>query len=149
MSNLDHNKGKTSSEVDLDTEPLILQIFCKIQALLEDYEEDLKDVSDKQMYEVGEEVDDEIPHTKEEPQPTEHYSPKPSKEKCSVIDNNHSYSFFLSNYLSDKLDLFVSYVEDLCMKDSSNDSTPIEHKDKYSSTLIHTIWKFVPSISSS
>ncbi|GJY13298.1 hypothetical protein Tco_0382607 [Tanacetum coccineum] len=82
MSNLDHNKGKTSSEVDLDTEPLILQIFGEIQALLEDSEEDLKDVSDKEMYKVGEEVDDEIPHTKEEPQPIEHHSPKPSKEKC-------------------------------------------------------------------
>nr|GEU42984.1 hypothetical protein [Tanacetum cinerariifolium] len=53
-----HNKGKISSEVEPNTEPVILQTFSEIQALLEDSKEDLKDESDKEMYEAGEEVDD-------------------------------------------------------------------------------------------
>nr|GEU55971.1 copia protein [Tanacetum cinerariifolium] len=85
MSDPDHNKGKTSSEVELNIEPLILQIFGEIKSLLEDSEEDLEDVSDEKMYEVGEEVDDKQPHTEEEPQPTKHHSPKLSQEKSPFL----------------------------------------------------------------
>nr|GEU90175.1 hypothetical protein [Tanacetum cinerariifolium] len=62
----DHNKGKTSLEVEPDTEPLITQTFGEIQALLVDYEEELKDDSDEEMYEAGEEIEDET-----QPPPTD------------------------------------------------------------------------------
>ncbi|GJT82033.1 hypothetical protein Tco_1056375 [Tanacetum coccineum] len=38
-----HNKGNTSSKVEPNTESLILATFCEIQALLKDFEEELKD----------------------------------------------------------------------------------------------------------
>ncbi|GKE35739.1 hypothetical protein Tco_1455061 [Tanacetum coccineum] len=53
-----HNKGKISSEVESDTEPVILQTFSEIQALLENSKKDLKDERDEEIYETGEEVDD-------------------------------------------------------------------------------------------
>ncbi|GJW31295.1 hypothetical protein Tco_0051327 [Tanacetum coccineum] len=59
VSDPDHNKGKTSYEVESDVEPLILQTFGDLQALYEDSEDDLKDLSDEEMYEVGEKIDDE------------------------------------------------------------------------------------------
>nr|GEV21815.1 hypothetical protein [Tanacetum cinerariifolium] len=45
------NKDNTSYEVEADVEPLILQSFGDLQALLEDSDDDLKDVSDEEMYE--------------------------------------------------------------------------------------------------
>ncbi|GJY97748.1 hypothetical protein Tco_0514658 [Tanacetum coccineum] len=75
----------TSSKVEPDTEPPLLQTFGDYQALLEDSEDDLKDLSDEEMYEAGEEIDDEQPYTKEEPQPTEHHSPEPSKEMSPFL----------------------------------------------------------------
>ncbi|GKA69401.1 hypothetical protein Tco_0775465 [Tanacetum coccineum] len=55
------------------------------EALLEDSEDHLKDLSDEDMYEAREEIDDKQPHTKEEHQPTEHHSPEPSKEKSPFL----------------------------------------------------------------
>ncbi|GJX00568.1 hypothetical protein Tco_0184481 [Tanacetum coccineum] len=46
VSDLDHNKGKTSYEVESDVEPLILQTFGDLQAFYEDSKDDLKDTSD-------------------------------------------------------------------------------------------------------
>ncbi|GJY21730.1 hypothetical protein Tco_0394296 [Tanacetum coccineum] len=42
----DHNKGKNSSEVEPNTETLLLTTVADIQALLEDFEDELKDASD-------------------------------------------------------------------------------------------------------
>ncbi|GKB05780.1 hypothetical protein Tco_0833975 [Tanacetum coccineum] len=55
VSGPNHNKGKISSEVESDTEPVILQTFSEIQALLENSKKDLKDESNEEMYEAGEE----------------------------------------------------------------------------------------------
>ncbi|GJX95263.1 hypothetical protein Tco_0349849 [Tanacetum coccineum] len=44
-----------------------------------------QDLSDEEIYEAGEEIDDEQPYTKEEPQPTQHHSPEPSKEKSPFL----------------------------------------------------------------
>ncbi|GJQ91032.1 hypothetical protein Tco_0002171 [Tanacetum coccineum] len=75
MSDPDQNKGKTSSKVEPDTEPPLLQTFGDYQTLLDDSKDDLKDLSDEEMCEAREEIDDEQPHTKEEHQPTEYHSP--------------------------------------------------------------------------
>ncbi|GJR49882.1 hypothetical protein Tco_1400403 [Tanacetum coccineum] len=56
-SGSDYNKGKTSSEVELDNQPLI-QTYGDFQIIMEDLEDDLKDLSDEEMYEVGEDMDD-------------------------------------------------------------------------------------------
>ncbi|GKE24403.1 hypothetical protein Tco_1435915 [Tanacetum coccineum] len=45
VSDPDHNKGKTSYEVESDVEPLILQTFGDLQAFYEDSKDDLKDVT--------------------------------------------------------------------------------------------------------
>ncbi|GKB87076.1 hypothetical protein Tco_0959348, partial [Tanacetum coccineum] len=54
------NKGKTSSEVEPDTETLLFTTFADIQALLEDSEEELKDASDDDIFEAGEEIYEDI-----------------------------------------------------------------------------------------
>ncbi|GKD05619.1 hypothetical protein Tco_1180593 [Tanacetum coccineum] len=59
MSDPNQNKSKTSSEVELGTEPLLLTTFADLQALL-DSEDELKDESDEEMYEDGEEIDEEF-----------------------------------------------------------------------------------------
>nr|GEY06813.1 hypothetical protein [Tanacetum cinerariifolium] len=59
--------------------------FGDYQVLLEDSEDHLMDLNDEEMYEAGEEIDDEQTHTQEEHQPTEHHSLKPLKEKVSEI----------------------------------------------------------------
>ncbi|GKB55438.1 hypothetical protein Tco_0906191 [Tanacetum coccineum] len=53
--------------------------------LLEDSEDDLKDLSDEEMYEAGEEIDDEQPFTNKEQQPTKHHSLKPLKGKLPFL----------------------------------------------------------------
>nr|GFC20358.1 hypothetical protein [Tanacetum cinerariifolium] len=63
----DQNKGKTSYEVDLDTKTLLCTIVVNIQALLEDFKEELKDASDDDVFEAGEEIDEDI----QEPNPKE------------------------------------------------------------------------------
>nr|GEU77598.1 retrovirus-related Pol polyprotein from transposon TNT 1-94 [Tanacetum cinerariifolium] len=60
VSNPDYNKGKTSYEVKPDTDTLILTIFADIQALLGDYEDELKDDSNEELLEAGEEMDEEL-----------------------------------------------------------------------------------------
>ncbi|GJX52482.1 hypothetical protein Tco_0280851 [Tanacetum coccineum] len=61
-----NNKSKTYSELELDSEPLILIIVDDIQALLGDYEDEHKDDSDDDMFEAGEEMDEEIQQEKHE-----------------------------------------------------------------------------------
>ncbi|GJR78264.1 hypothetical protein Tco_0149049 [Tanacetum coccineum] len=82
-------------EVEPDTETLLLTIVADNQALLEDFEEELKDASDDDVFEAGEEMDEDIQEldteetqthhsTKtptEEPPSTKHQSPSPHKEQ--------------------------------------------------------------------
>nr|GEX29935.1 retrovirus-related Pol polyprotein [Tanacetum cinerariifolium] len=60
LADPDQNKSKTSSEVELDYEPLILTTIANIQALLLDFKDDLKDHSDVDVFEAGEEMDEHI-----------------------------------------------------------------------------------------
>ncbi|GJT86689.1 hypothetical protein Tco_1068406 [Tanacetum coccineum] len=60
VSDPDHNKGKTSSEVESNTDTMILTTVADIQALLGDSEDELKDDSDEEMLEAGEELDEEF-----------------------------------------------------------------------------------------
>ncbi|GJX78325.1 hypothetical protein Tco_0325136 [Tanacetum coccineum] len=92
----DHNKGKTSLEVEPDTDTLILAIVADIQSLLRDSEDELKDDSDEEVFEAGEKMDEDIqepdnegiqpPHSIKRPstegkeQPTKNPSSKSSKE---------------------------------------------------------------------
>ncbi|GKE31262.1 hypothetical protein Tco_1450584 [Tanacetum coccineum] len=54
------NNLLTSSEVEVDSEPLILATVRDIQALLGYSKDELKDVSDEEMLEAGEELDEEF-----------------------------------------------------------------------------------------
>ncbi|GJY50705.1 hypothetical protein Tco_0441552 [Tanacetum coccineum] len=75
VSNPDHNKGKTSSEVKPDIQAPI-QSFQDFEILMEDSEDDLKELSDEENFEAGDEMEDAFPlNTKEASQPP------PSTEK--------------------------------------------------------------------
>ncbi|GJV40426.1 hypothetical protein Tco_1418866 [Tanacetum coccineum] len=80
----DHNKGKTSSEVDPDTKTLLLTTVTDIQALLGDSEEELKNASDDYVFEAGEEMEEDIqePDTKETQ--THHSTKTLTKEPLST-----------------------------------------------------------------
>ncbi|GJU18010.1 hypothetical protein Tco_1145976 [Tanacetum coccineum] len=54
------HQGKTSFEVELDTETLLLTTAADIQALLEDSEGELKDDSKDDVFKAGEEMDEDI-----------------------------------------------------------------------------------------
>nr|GEU66078.1 copia protein [Tanacetum cinerariifolium] len=60
VSDPDHKKGKTSLKVKPYADTLILTTVADIQVLLGDYEDGLKDVSDEQMLEAREEMDEEF-----------------------------------------------------------------------------------------
>ncbi|GKB31198.1 hypothetical protein Tco_0870599 [Tanacetum coccineum] len=60
VSDPNYNKGNTSSEVDPDTDTLILTIVADIQALLGDFKDELKDFSDEKMLKAGEEIDEDF-----------------------------------------------------------------------------------------
>nr|GEU42036.1 protein kinase-like domain, concanavalin A-like lectin/glucanase domain protein [Tanacetum cinerariifolium] len=60
VSDLDHNKGNTSSKVNLNTNPLILTTVVDIQALLGYYNDELREDSDEDLLEAGEEIDEEL-----------------------------------------------------------------------------------------
>ncbi|GKC00367.1 hypothetical protein Tco_0986503 [Tanacetum coccineum] len=76
MSGSVQNKSETFFKVEPDTEPLKLTNFGEIQALLGDFEDELRYDSDEEVYEAGEEI---IQSTNEETQPL--YSTEyPTKE---------------------------------------------------------------------
>ncbi|GKD35067.1 hypothetical protein Tco_1250576, partial [Tanacetum coccineum] len=81
----DQNKGKTSSEVEPDTETLLLTTVANIQALLGDYKDELKDDSENEVFKAGEEMDEDIqePNNVEthHAHSTKHQSPLPNKDK--------------------------------------------------------------------
>ncbi|GJV26294.1 hypothetical protein Tco_1378989 [Tanacetum coccineum] len=80
------NKGKTFDEVELDTNPQMISKFGQFQALLEDYEEELKEFSDDEILDVGDDTDADTPkktnesfqHPEQSPPPAPE-SPKPDK----------------------------------------------------------------------
>ncbi|GKD28237.1 hypothetical protein Tco_1239015 [Tanacetum coccineum] len=74
------DEGKTSSEVEPDTETLLLTIVADIQSLLGDSDDELKYNSDDEVFEAREEMDEEIQQIANE----ETQSPKPSKEPIST-----------------------------------------------------------------
>ncbi|GKE46990.1 hypothetical protein Tco_1478248, partial [Tanacetum coccineum] len=94
VSDHDHNKSKTSFEVELDSELLILTIVGDIQALLGDSKDELKIDSDEEMLEASEDLAEEFLQSanegtqhhhstkkhSEEPISTEHRSPSPKKD---------------------------------------------------------------------
>ncbi|GJS15500.1 hypothetical protein Tco_0409972 [Tanacetum coccineum] len=81
----DQNKGKTSSEVEPDTETLLLTTVANIQALLGDSKDELKDDSENEVFKAREEMDEDIqePNNVEthHAHSTEHQSPLPNKDK--------------------------------------------------------------------
>ncbi|GKA42648.1 hypothetical protein Tco_0735308 [Tanacetum coccineum] len=77
------NLGKTSSKVELDTEPVLLTTFGDFQAFL-DSEDELKDESDEEMFEAGKEMDKEfLQSANEETQPP-HSTETPTEEPIST-----------------------------------------------------------------
>ncbi|GJR57924.1 hypothetical protein Tco_1500086 [Tanacetum coccineum] len=76
VSDPDHNKEKTSSEVEPNTDHIILQTYGDLHMLIKDSEDELQDISDEEIYEVGEEMDEEEQHPVNSP--FLHISPEPS-----------------------------------------------------------------------
>ncbi|GKE01982.1 hypothetical protein Tco_1389965 [Tanacetum coccineum] len=69
VSDPDKNKGKTSFEVELDKLPPI-QSFEDYKLFIEDLEDNLKELSDEEIFEVGDEKEDAFPmNIEEESQP--------------------------------------------------------------------------------
>nr|GEU77032.1 retrovirus-related Pol polyprotein from transposon TNT 1-94 [Tanacetum cinerariifolium] len=88
MSDPNQNKGKTSSEVEPDTKHFLLTTFGNLKALL-DLDDDLKDESDEEMFEAGEEMDEEfLQYDNEETQPP--YSTEtPTEEPILIKHQSH------------------------------------------------------------
>ncbi|GKE95475.1 hypothetical protein Tco_1580330 [Tanacetum coccineum] len=72
VSVLDQNKGKTYSEVELDTKTLFLTIVADIKVLLVDFDEELRDDNDDDVFEAGEEMDEDIQEPETEKTQTHH-----------------------------------------------------------------------------
>ncbi|GJW57603.1 retrovirus-related pol polyprotein from transposon TNT 1-94 [Tanacetum coccineum] len=98
----DQNKGKTSLEMDLDNQPLI-QTYRHFQKLMEDSDDELKDISDDDIFEDGEGMDDPFPlHADEESQPppsteqpstkSQHAEPTSTKHQSPSPDKAHTES---------------------------------------------------------
>nr|GEW02143.1 hypothetical protein [Tanacetum cinerariifolium] len=123
------NKGKTSSEVESNYEPLKLTTFGEIKALLGESEDELKDDSDEYIIEAGEEMEEEFlqfaneetqhPHSAktltEEPITTEHQSPSPNKDdpesfKANKSADSHNASGHESSSCSKTFKNFNNYM---------------------------------------
>ncbi|GJR68899.1 hypothetical protein Tco_0014964 [Tanacetum coccineum] len=76
MSSKDVEEEKTKSDSDDDT--------INLTALMEDLEDDLKDFSDEEIFEAGDEMETDLPHDPEEP------SLPPSTDKVTHSDEHHS-----------------------------------------------------------
>ncbi|GJZ22563.1 hypothetical protein Tco_0559602, partial [Tanacetum coccineum] len=96
----DHNKGKTSHEVEPDADTIILTTVADIQALLIDSEDELKDDSDDDVFEAGEEMDEDIQepdteetqthHSTKQPILREHQFPSPPKDDLDSSKSKNS-----------------------------------------------------------
>ncbi|GJW30390.1 hypothetical protein Tco_0047265 [Tanacetum coccineum] len=119
---------QTSSEVDLDFEPMFLATIFDIQALLGSSDDELKEDSDDDVFEVGEEIDEDIqePNTEEtqthhstetptkEPHSQEHQSPSPPKEQhesSKAKKTNASDSRSSLDTLEEHKEVVASYVD--------------------------------------
>ncbi|GKC85448.1 hypothetical protein Tco_1141165 [Tanacetum coccineum] len=77
---LTKNKGKPSYEGELGNQPLILSTTADVQAILLSNEE-LMEESEDDVFEAGDEMDEDIHHTNEE----ETQSPLPNKEQPELL----------------------------------------------------------------
>ncbi|GJS68396.1 retrovirus-related pol polyprotein from transposon TNT 1-94 [Tanacetum coccineum] len=84
---LNKNEGKTSSEVEPDTQTLLLTTTTNVQALLLSDDELIEEIDDD-VFEAGDEMDEDIQQADEE----ETQSPKPSKESSTKIPTEESVS---------------------------------------------------------
>ncbi|GKD35080.1 hypothetical protein Tco_1250589, partial [Tanacetum coccineum] len=97
-----------------DTDPLILQTFGDLQALLEDSKDEFKDESDEEMYKAREKMDDET-----QPPPND---PQPTKEERKFSNLIESFSFLDSNIVITILLVlgFLRVLFDSLMDDANN-----------------------------
>ncbi|GJU92307.1 hypothetical protein Tco_1304730 [Tanacetum coccineum] len=77
---LTKNEGKTSYEVELDTEALQLKTFTDVQAFLL-FDDDMVQESDDDAFEVGEDMEEDTQADEEE-----HQSPPPNTDKSKPFD---------------------------------------------------------------
>nr|GEV49962.1 protein kinase superfamily protein [Tanacetum cinerariifolium] len=84
-----------------DSEPLKLKTFSEIQALLGDYEDELKDDSDEEIYEAEEEMDEEIQQEKHKEAVASYADLKAVVEGFVVeADNNrNNYDIVINNVM--------------------------------------------------
>ncbi|GJV21050.1 ribonuclease H-like domain-containing protein [Tanacetum coccineum] len=82
----DQNKVKTSLEVEPDVIPPI-QSLRDFKFLIEDSEDDLKDLSDEEFFEAGYEMETDLPHVMKE-----HSHPPSSTDKAKHKESDASYA---------------------------------------------------------
>ncbi|GJY60714.1 hypothetical protein Tco_0461371 [Tanacetum coccineum] len=86
---LTKNKGKTSSEVDPDTEPLKLQTYADIQAFLLSDDELDKDSDEEEVLSAGDDIDEDHQDDKEVKTPSPNQDqPEPSHVQESDSDSS-------------------------------------------------------------
>ncbi|GJY06834.1 hypothetical protein Tco_0373888 [Tanacetum coccineum] len=78
----DQHQGKTSSEVEPDNETLLLITVTDIQALLE--EDELQEDSVNDVFEAGEEMDEDIQEPDNEETQTYHFTETPTQQAISI-----------------------------------------------------------------
>ncbi|GJS57198.1 reverse transcriptase domain-containing protein [Tanacetum coccineum] len=93
----DQHQRKTSFEVELDFKPLKLTNMADIQALLINSEDEFKEVSEDDVFEAGEKMDEDIQQTDEEetqsPEPFNEFSTKiPTEEPAKHEEAVESYA---------------------------------------------------------
>ncbi|GJX63520.1 hypothetical protein Tco_0296420 [Tanacetum coccineum] len=85
----DQHQSKTSFEVELDFEPLKLTTIADIQALLGASDDDLKEDSEDDVFEAGEEMDEYIQEADTEEHQTHLSTKTPTKEPYKSISLHH------------------------------------------------------------
>ncbi|GJY44178.1 hypothetical protein Tco_0432391 [Tanacetum coccineum] len=119
VSDPGHNKGETSLEVEPHTQPPILT-FQDFEFLMKDSEDDLKELSDEEVYEARDEMEDTfLLNTKPESSKSVKKKAKKSKESesSSYPPDSESSSAFLSfkpydNYMHVAKDNWEKHEED-------------------------------------
>ncbi|GJR35554.1 zinc finger, CCHC-type containing protein [Tanacetum coccineum] len=121
----DQNKDKTSLEVEPDVIPPI-QSLRDFKFLIEDSEDDLKDLSDGEFFEVGYKMETDLPHFMKE-----HSHPPSSTDKDrvsiqgihlkginTILTNLHTVQEAVKE--DPKLNVKVLVATDVCMKNSTS-----------------------------
>ncbi|GJW79423.1 hypothetical protein Tco_0143398 [Tanacetum coccineum] len=114
---LTKNKGKTSSEVDPDTEPLKLQTFADVQAFLLSKDELDKESDKEEVLAVGEDMDEDI-HVAEDVR-----TPSPKQDHPLMFKN------LLLTHPEKHEEVVVHYVNLKTSIDDYNEEN-IAHKDQ-------------------